>query len=728
MVKDEKPGGYATTPATMLVDEQGLAGDPRAGAGGAVKTAWMPSWQETDYPWSTYLDLGTPQRITDVWIHDQEWKSGSFSVSYGAPGAWQVLFTDTLQRNNQWFGRTVDVTTRHLRLTRHSTGSFVNEIVLYGGSGVADTTPPAAVANLAATPVTSGSIALTWTASGDDGTSGTATLYDVRYGAAAVTEATWASATQVAGEPSPTAAGTAQSMTVSGLSPDTTYYFALEVLDDAANRSPLSNVVPGRTLPATGTQKTFGDFMGSVYNMSIHADRIAPFRKMRLYLSTPVIAQQATGPQDLAFEPVDSIFSGASLDAHLEARHDNGTEVMLVLETVPPYLGVPPHSVAAPAGADTRVPASYGAHAEMAFQIAARYGRRAVPLDQVRVRSGQTKKTGLGTLRRLQPYNETWEFWEGGPRTFVRPDGTSETRSVGDWAPEEEAAMMTALYARVKQADPEMIVTWPSWLKPDPAQMARAKAWLNVINGGRLPADEIAFTLWWNDTYPNNDDYKQTLDWSGGSGRHPESNGGLKEYADAMVDRVQSFFPGAAVVVTENGYDSEPTPQAAPEVGGKSRRLVQADWLVRSYLALFASKVKALYQYMMPDSTEGGLFSHAGLVELDNTRAKPSWFYTVTTIDVLRNAVFEAQATSAHPDVRVYRFRDVVTQKAIFALWSPSAEGKSVGQYSLSIPGTSATQVRLVDQSVVGQRSTLVASGGAVRVDVSETPVFVVVN
>lgn len=288
--------------------------------------------------------------------------------------------------------------------------------------------------------------------------------------------------------------------------------------------------------------------------------------------------------------------------------------------------------------------------------------------------------------------------------------------------------MMTAVYNRVKQADPEMIVVWPSWLKPDPNQMNRAKAWANVVNGGKLPTDELAFTLWWNNTYPSNTNYTQTLDFGGGGGKHPESNGGLKEYCDAMVDQVQVLFPGVAVIVTENGYDSEPTPQAVPEIAGKTRRLVQAEWLVRSYLAVFASKVKALYHYMMEDSTEGGLFSHSGLVETDNTRAKPSWYYTATVIDVLRNAVFEEQASSGHPDVRIYRFRDAANQKTIYALWCPTATGRTVAQHALSVSGTSATLVKLADKSVVGQRSTLVPVGGAVRVDVSESPVFVIVN
>ncbi len=74
---------------------------------------------------------------------------------------------------------------------------------------------------------------LNWNAPGDDGTTGTATRYMVRYASNAIdTQAKWDAATDVTGEPTPLGAGTAQSMTVSGLNPGQTYYFALRTLDE----------------------------------------------------------------------------------------------------------------------------------------------------------------------------------------------------------------------------------------------------------------------------------------------------------------------------------------------------------------------------------------------------------------------------------------------------------------------------------------------------------------
>ncbi len=123
--------------------------------------------------------------------------------------------------------------------------SQISAVITYTPAG--DTTPPSAVTNLAASNATASSIDLTWTAPGDDGNTGTATSYDVRYSTASINEGNWSSATQATGEPTPQVAGSSESFTVSGLSAGTTYYFALKTSDEVPNTSAISNVPSAAT-------------------------------------------------------------------------------------------------------------------------------------------------------------------------------------------------------------------------------------------------------------------------------------------------------------------------------------------------------------------------------------------------------------------------------------------------------------------------------------------------
>ena len=119
-----------------------------------------------------------------------------------------------------------------------------------------DSIPPNAVTNLAVgpdplgtvTPLAATSKTLEWTAPGDDGATGTANSYDLRYAITAITDdSLFAAALQATGLPRPSTPGSSESGTVRGLNPDTEYYFALKTADNVGNYSPLSNSVMGKT-------------------------------------------------------------------------------------------------------------------------------------------------------------------------------------------------------------------------------------------------------------------------------------------------------------------------------------------------------------------------------------------------------------------------------------------------------------------------------------------------
>jgi hypothetical protein len=107
----------------------------------------------------------------------------------------------------------------------------------------------------AAQTVTWNSVSLSWTAPGDDSLSGNASQYDLRYSTSAITSTTFASATRFMPTPTPATSGTRQSVIVTGLLPNTTYYFAIKTGDEVPNWSGISNVISRTTLAAPDTTR-----------------------------------------------------------------------------------------------------------------------------------------------------------------------------------------------------------------------------------------------------------------------------------------------------------------------------------------------------------------------------------------------------------------------------------------------------------------------------------------
>jgi hypothetical protein len=124
----------------------------------------------------------------------------------------------------------------------------VRNALLVDAPDAGDTTAPAPVGNLTAAATSPWSVKLNWTASGDDGVTGRAGFYDVRYSTSPITAANFASATRAPGEPAPATAGSAETLTVTGLDPGTVYYFAVNVADNAHNAA--TSVAQGATTAA----------------------------------------------------------------------------------------------------------------------------------------------------------------------------------------------------------------------------------------------------------------------------------------------------------------------------------------------------------------------------------------------------------------------------------------------------------------------------------------------
>jgi len=107
---------------------------------------------------------------------------------------------------------------------------------------------PTRVTSLAYTPVNGTSMTLSWIVPTPG--SGVLVSNDLRTSATAINTLNWVSRTKVNGIPTPGTPGTYQFFTVTGLTPSTTYYFALKV-QDSTGWSTISNLVVATTYGAT---------------------------------------------------------------------------------------------------------------------------------------------------------------------------------------------------------------------------------------------------------------------------------------------------------------------------------------------------------------------------------------------------------------------------------------------------------------------------------------------
>ena len=166
-------------------------------------------------------------KVTDADVIDAstQWTSVVTQYGYAAvagPNSWQIE----------------TVRARYVRLE-------AEESVLDGGSGlyfiqIGEFEVDEAVEN-------TNTLLFTWTAPGDDGYAGQATVYDLRYSTAFITSANFSAAASVADEPAPQVAGSVEGYEMKGLAADTVYYVALKAADEAYNWSGISNVAFART-------------------------------------------------------------------------------------------------------------------------------------------------------------------------------------------------------------------------------------------------------------------------------------------------------------------------------------------------------------------------------------------------------------------------------------------------------------------------------------------------
>ncbi len=143
-----------------------------------------------------------------------------------------------------------------------------------------DAIPPAPVSAPEITELGSNRATISFAAPGDDGTEGRVTRYEVRYRVReTITDANFSTATPVTAVVEPGASGTAQSLELSGLLPETTYSVGIRAFDNCNNASPL--VVVEVATPLRPLGEVDACFVATAAYGSVMAGDVEMLRRFR---------------------------------------------------------------------------------------------------------------------------------------------------------------------------------------------------------------------------------------------------------------------------------------------------------------------------------------------------------------------------------------------------------------------------------------------------------------
>ncbi|MDB5013430.1 MAG: hypothetical protein JWQ25_1632, partial [Daejeonella sp.] len=225
--------------------------------------------------------------------------------------------------------------------------------------------------------------------------------------------------------------------------------------------------------------------------------------------------------------------------------------------------------------------------------------------------------------------------------------------------------------------------------------------------------------------------WKTDKGWEGGGPAISPEQSKFKEHLEEITQYRDKNLPGVEVWVSEFGWDTNAeSPLAPPVIGPFDIQEVQAQWLVRSYLAFASAGVDRAQMYMFRDvdGASATWFSSCGLVgPKGDWTPKKSWYYVYTLKNTLKNMIYDGEKPSGNPNVLIYKFKEVVTQKQVYAVWARTSTAYQVNGFKIKLNQkfNSAKQISLAPGKIDGKISTLNIINNVLTVNVSERPVFI---
>lgn len=377
------------------------------------------------------------------------------------------------------------------------------------------------------------------------------------------------------------------------------------------------------------------------------------------------------------------------------------------------------------ANAPSTRPDSYEAKAHYMYQYAARYGSTQVKDEYLTLAPDQPRHSGLGLVKYIEDWNEQDGYWNG-------PNGK--------FTPQEYAAMASANYDGhantmkggsgtfgVKNADPNMKFVMAGLAFRELDYVKKMNNWFIYNRSDRKFAADVinVHNYAWR---------TPSLTWrAGGPALSPEA-ANFRGVMEEWIRFRDQFMPHVEIWVSEFGWDTHPeSPLCPPVIEPFDIQEVQGQWIVRAYLAYAAAGVDRAQMFMLRDVNpdDPTHFSTSGLVgPKGNWYPKKSWYYVSTLKKTLTNMVYAGEVKASDPNILIYKFKDVSGSKGAYAVWAKTTSNYTVNNFQLTLSGNpkSAKLVEMVPGDDDGVKKDLSISGNKVTVNVSERPIFILVD
>jgi hypothetical protein len=464
---------------------------------------------------------------------------------------------------------------------------------------------------------------------------------------------------------------------------------------------------------------TVGAFMGVNALITDSVANLAPIGIAREYHNWGWLGNNYSDqpyPQTLYTPDIPSF--GWDWDSFFSGLQSMGVSGFPAVQGGVPWVS---NSAVPPADGSPTAAASYIAHGDTMFQIAARWGKTKVADGLLKLEAGQTRESGLGTVDCFEDFNE-----EDNASSFTGDVFAAMASADSDG---DEGRLGATI--GVKNADPgaKLVMgglsgkygSGTTWIDSITKFLDAARTWSAAHRTDKTFATDVV-----------NVHYYSFGPGAPSPALSPEADGVEAKLAAVVAYRDQ-HMPGKPVWWTEFGYDTfAGSPLHAPALGSSSAFVVQGQWLVRAFLAALAAGVERATVFELddtctpPDSACNTQFATAGLLPMSGN-PKPAWYYLATFRARLASYTYVGSQSAGQANMAIAQFANTQGPGGALVVWMTTSTASVQTGYSLAVPAGASTAkaVALTDGQANGVETPLSPAAGAVTIDVSESPTIV---